>query len=600
MGNKRERNKMSSEKHRKLKLAVFSIRMQVIMMFILLTVLLVGIITQIYTGYYRRIMENEVIRQTINTGEQISTKTEMFLGEANKILQWGNSTDAYDFLNAEGTRREETLQLINDIKMYRTSMLIDKTVQNVYLFDIDGTTYNEKIGIYQREKYRKSIYIYEKIMQQQDCLIFVSKNEAEEDMILYGTSLCQPATGKIIGYIVIEFKNKAFEKILDDVELGDSGSFFMINDENQEILLGENRIYNNLKGKITFENENGYMQVISDKKKVLMVYCKIPHTRAILGGCVYLSELTQSIRNMTKIFLIISVFLTILFGLGCFIVATHITKPIWMLKEKMLETAEGNLNAYIEEYHENEFGILERQYNTMLKEIRELLKKSTEDQQNLKKAELKALQSQINPHFLYNTLDTIMWLVAVNENEKAIEMIESLSVFFKTGLSKGMDWIPVEREIEHVKSYLYIQQSRYSDILQYVIDISPDMIQYDMLKMTLQPIVENAIYHGIKNKENGGSIIIKGNMDGKFLSFLISDTGVGMEAEAVTKLNERMQENKISYEECENGFGLYNVNRRIKLYCGEESGITVESQIEEGTKVHIRMLAIRREEHKNV
>lgn len=591
---------MSSEKHRKLKLAVFSIRMQVIMMFILLTVLLVGIITQIYTGYYRRIMENEVIRQTINTGEQISTKTEMFLDEANKILQWGNSTDAYDFLNAEGTRREETLQLINDIKMYRTSMLIDKTVQNVYLFDIDGTTYNEKIEIYQREKYRKSIYIYEKIMQQQDCLIFVSKNEAEEDMILYGTSLCQPATGKIIGYIVIEFKNKAFEKILDDVELGDSGSFFMINDENQEILLGENRIYNNLKGKITFENENGYMQIISDKKKVLMVYCKIPHTRAILGGCVYLSELTQSIRNMTKIFLIISVFLTILFGLGCFIVATHITKPIWMLKEKMLETAEGNLNAYIEEYHENEFGILERQYNTMLKEIRELLKKSTEDQQNLKKAELKALQSQINPHFLYNTLDTIMWLVAVNENEKAIEMIESLSVFFKTGLSKGMDWIPVEREIEHVKSYLYIQQSRYSDILQYVIDISPDMIQYDMLKMTLQPIVENAIYHGIKNKENGGSIIIKGNMDGKFLSFLIRDTGVGMEAEAVTKLNERMQENKISYEECENGFGLYNVNRRIKLYCGEESGITVESQIEEGTKVHIRMLAIRREEHKNV
>ena len=114
----------------------------------------------------------------------------------------------------------------------------------------------------------------------------------------------------------------------------------MINDENQEILLGENRIYNNLKGKITFENENGYMQVISDKKKVLMVYCKIPHTRAILGGCVYLSELTQSIRNMTKIFLIISVFLTILFGLGCFIVATHITKPIWMLKEKMLETAD--------------------------------------------------------------------------------------------------------------------------------------------------------------------------------------------------------------------------------------------------------------------
>lgn len=586
---------MSSEKHRKLKLAVFSIRMQVITMFVLLTVLLVGIITQIYTGYYRRIMEKEVIRQTMNTGEQISTKTEMLLDEASKILQWGNSADAYNFLNAEGNRREETLQLINDINMYRTSMLIDKTVQNVYLFDIDGTSYNEKIGIYQREKYKKSEYIYKKITQQQDCLIFVPQNEAEEDMVLYGTGLRQPATDKIIGYIAIEFKNKVFEKMLGDVELGDSGSFFMINDEDREILFGENCIYNKLKGRITFESENGYMQMMADNKKVLMVYCKIPHTGAILGGCVYLSELTQSIRNITKTFLIISMFLTILFGLGCFVVTTHITKPIWILKEKMLETAKGNLNAYIEVYHENEFGILERQYNKMLKEIQELLKKSTEDQQNLKKAELKALQSQINPHFLYNTLDTIMWLVAVNENEKAIEMIESLSVFFKTGLSKGMDWIPVEREIEHVKSYLYIQQSRYSDILQYVIDISPDIMQYDMLKMTLQPIVENAIYHGIKNKENGGIITIKGNMDGKFLSFLISDTGVGMEEAAVIRLNQRMQENKISYEECENGFGLYNVNRRIKLYCGEESGIIVESQMEEGTKVHIRMLVIKGE-----
>ena len=214
-----------------------------------------------------------------------------------------------------------------------------------------------------------------------------------------------------------------------------------------------------------------------------------------------------------------------------------------------------------------------------------------EDQQNLKKAELKALQSQINPHFLYNTLDTIMWLVAVNENEKAIEMIESLSVFFKTGLSKGMDWIPVEREIEHVKSYLYIQQSRYNDILQYVIDISPDIMQYEILKMTLQPIVENAIYHGIKNKVNGGVITIQGKIEEKFLVFLISDTGVGMEEKEVTRLNHMMKENKVSYEDCENGFGLYNVNRRIKLYCGEESGITVESQVEEGTKVYIRMFA---------
>lgn len=579
---------MSSEKHRKLKLAVFSIRMQVIMMFILLTVLLVGIITQIYTGYYRRIMENEVIRQTINTGEQISTKTEMFLDEANKILQWGNSTDAYDFLNAEGTRREETLQLINDIKMYRTSMLIDKTVQNVYLFDIDGTTYNEKIGIYQREKYRKSIYIYEKIMQQQDCLIFVSKNEAEEDMILYGTSLCQPATGKIIGYIVIEFKNKAFEKILDDVELGDSGSFFMINDENQEILLGENRIYNNLKGKITFENENGYMQIISDKKKVLMVYCKIPHTRAILGGCVYLSELTQSIRNMTKIFLIISVFLTILFGLGCFIVATHITKPIWMLKEKMLETAEGNLNAYIEEYHENEFGILERQYNTMLKEIRELLKKSTEDQQNLKKAELKALQSQINPHFLYNTLDSLYWQ-AVNEGDEGIaDDIIALSNLFRLVLGQGRGIISVENEKSLVEQYLHLQKMRFSDNLEYKVGMSDEILERKIPKLILQPFVENAVVHGYEKTGERCLVSVMGWHEDNWLIFKISDDGTGMTETQLKEIWEVPDEKRYAGQRI-GRYAIRNVKERLDLMYHSNFVLEIESKQGKGTCVTIKI-----------
>ena len=161
----------------------------------------------------------------------------------------------------------------------------------------------------------------------------------------------------------------------------------MINNENQEILFGENEIYEKLKENITFEEENGYTQAKIDGRQVLLVYCKIPYTKAILGGCVYLTELTRNFRNITKTFLVISMFLTILFAIGYFIVATHITKPIWILKEKMLEAAKGNLNAYVEVYHDNEFGVLERQYNKMLKEIQELLKKNREDQKNFKKAE---------------------------------------------------------------------------------------------------------------------------------------------------------------------------------------------------------------------
>ena len=187
-------------------------------------------------------------------------------------------------------------------------------------------------------------------------------------------------------------------------------------------------------------------------------------------------------------------------------------------------------------------------------------------------------------------MDTIIWLVAVNENEKAMEMIENLSVFFKTGLSKGMDWISVATEIDHVRSYLFIQQSRYSDMLTYTVQVPESMQHYDMLKMILQPIVENAIYHGIKNKEGGGRIEIHGWEDEAFLCFSVKDTGVGMEEEQVRTLNSRMEKNDQGFQETESGFGLYNVNRRIRLYYGEDCGLSVRSALDEGTEVLIRVL----------
>lgn len=301
-----------------------------------------------------------------------------------------------------------------------------------------------------------------------------------------------------------------------------------------------------------------------------------------------MSELTQSIRNMTKIFLIISVFLTILFGLGCFIVATHITKPIWMLKEKMLETAEGNLNAYIEEYHENEFGILERQYNTMLKEIRELLKKSTEDQQNLKKAELKALQSQINPHFLYNTLDSLYWQ-AVNEGDEGIaDDIIALSNLFRLVLGQGRGIISVENEKSLVEQYLHLQKMRFSDNLEYKVEMSDEILERKIPKLILQPFVENAVVHGYEKTGERCLVSVMGWHEDNWLIFKISDDGTGMTETQLKEIWEVPDEKRYAGQRI-GRYAIRNVKERLDLMYHSNFVLEIESKQGKGTCVTIKI-----------
>ena len=153
-------------------------------------------------------------------------------------------------------------------------------------------------------------------------------------------------------------------------------------------------------------------------------------------------------------------------------------------------------------------------FNIMIGRIRQLLDSKVKEQETLKKAELKALQAQINPHFLYNTLDTIVWMAQANKTDQVIDIVQALSNFFRIALSKGQDWITIDQEIEHIRCYLTIQKLRYHDILDYQIEVDEDILSGTILKLTLQPLVENALYHGIKNKRSGGMIIVRARRDG--------------------------------------------------------------------------------------
>nr|WP_297764579.1 sensor histidine kinase [uncultured Butyrivibrio sp.] len=209
-----------------------------------------------------------------------------------------------------------------------------------------------------------------------------------------------------------------------------------------------------------------------------------------------------------------------------------------------------------------------------------------EEQKQLRKAEFELLQAQINPHFLYNTLDAIVWSAEAGNQKQVVSMVGSLSEFFRASLNKGKEIVTIREELQHVTSYLEIQQVRYQDILTYEINVAKDIYDYCIPKITIQPIVENALYHGIKNRRGGGKITITGVENKDELTIQVHDDGAGMDEERLKEVREGIIKNNPDKTAV---YGLYNVNERIRLNFGDEYGITVDSKLGKGTDVVIHL-----------
>jgi two-component system, sensor histidine kinase YesM len=273
---------------------------------------------------------------------------------------------------------------------------------------------------------------------------------------------------------------------------------------------------------------------------------------------------------------------------AAWLISASIYQPIKKMHDVTATITKNDLRALVTSKNANEITELGINFNIMIGRIRELLDSKVKEQENLQKAELKALQAQINPHFLYNTLDTIVWMAETKNYDQVIEIVRAMSSFFRIALSQGRDWIPIRQEIEHVRSYLQIQKIRYRDILDYQIDVDENILDGTILKLTMQPLAENALYHGIKNKRNGGTIRVTAHKNGQNQVILeVQDNGVGFTPYRLAKIQERLNDESLEISQTAEGFGLANVNKRIKLYYGKQYGLSIESQYLEGTRVTV-------------
>ena len=285
---------------------------------------------------------------------------------------------------------------------------------------------------------------------------------------------------------------------------------------------------------------------------------------------------------MIGILLLMGVLMTVLLSRSRQL-SRSITGPIEDLSNRVKVISAGDLTEQPAiQANELEVQMLSDGFEQMVMHLNELIAKNKEEEIYRRNAELALLQAQINPHFLYNTLDTIIWLIETGDFSRSVQMISSLSNFFRFSMNSGKDVITLTEEEKHIRSYLEIQQIRYQDVMDYEIEIPPELGDYCLPKLTLQPLVENALYHGIKEKRGKGHIKVTGRQEGERIVLTVADNGAGMTQERLAELHSAISEGH------DVGFGLRAIHMRLQLMFGDSYGVTgIYSVQGEGTQINV-------------
>ena len=303
----------------------------------------------------------------------------------------------------------------------------------------------------------------------------------------------------------------------------------------------------------------------------------------IVGVCYVDEMITAKVEEMVGLLILLLVIVLFAAAFTGMLLSQVLAKPARELAKAMKAFEKNAENyTYTEVRGTEELMMLSDSFDHMVRRIQKLMEQVRQEEITLRKTELKALQAQINPHFLYNTLDAIAWLCEEGRNKDAEDMVTSLAKLFRISISKGHELITIEKEIQHAQSYLRIETFRYKNQFTYTFDVDENCLGYLCNKITLQPIIENAIYHGLNRMVDEGEITIRIREDGDDIILSVEDNGIGMTEEQCQEILRKEPGDRT-------GIGIKNVNDRIKIYFGEEYGLTIASELDEGTCVDIRM-----------
>ena len=420
-------------------------------------------------------------------------------------------------------------------------------------------------------------------MQKRDFLV-ENKNEA---VLTLGKKVLDIDGGDMLGALILNIRESAISSIYDRL-VTSKGGVYLIADETGRIISSKNKndLFRRMNTQLTdlFLKTGKNMQetVRIDGNEVLITAMPIEKMNWTLINNTGVLQLTSETRKLSLISFWIGLICLAAALSGGSMLSNLIAKPLVKLTRKMQKVKEGSLDIQCDVNSTDEIGMLASGFNSMLERIRSLLDKVKIEQRKKREYELALIQAQIKPHFLYNTLDLIYVFCSMGRNSEAQNATKNLADFYRIALSKGKEIITLEEELQNAENYLLIQRVRYSDIFDYEIKADKDVLCFNIPKLTIQPLVENSIYHGLKMKGSFGKLLIESYLQNDDAVIKITDDGIGISGEKLKKILEYTQESKES-------FGLTSVDERIKLYFGEEYGLKIESVQGEWTAVTVRI-----------
>lgn len=414
----------------------------------------------------------------------------------------------------------------------------------------------------------------------------------DDEIVSVARSITDEASGRVRGVIMIDLKLRSVSQAARNVTLGKSGYVMVTDAEGQSVYKPEHPLIEHIPTDWFPSGESGTFTAETEGGTLLFMYQSSTFTGWRTVGVFPTRDSISEVRQI-QFYVVSFVFVVCLFGLSASLwFSRSIAQPIFRLMSYMRRAETGNLRPGRWSDRADEIGMLGNSYNRMLAQIRQLISLNELRERQKRDAEMRSLQEHIKPHFLYNTLDTIHWMARKEGAEDVSGMVGALSRLFRIGLSKGQDYIPLHSEIEHMTSYMQIQQTRYRDRLQYTLNIPEELRDLFVLKLLLQPLIENAIYHGIKGRRGPGHIRVEARLEHNRLLLTIHDNGAGMSNERLAEMQQLLEAPLASLEASSPGmtgksYGMLNVQARLRLSFGDEYGIVLESQEGEGTSVTI-------------
>lgn len=512
-----------------------------------------------------------------------------------------NNVDVRDYLFGRDLGAEERMVLKSRIfDMFKTLIRTREDIVNIALVDDTGdglinlgaSRWNPYASVQKTSWYQEAVKAGGKAVISSSHVQNVIR-DSYDWVVTLSRSIQNLAYPDEPGVFFVDLNYSAISGLCERLSLGNKGYVFVLDARGSIVYHPQQQlIYSGMKEeRIREVMEAERASFVTDDGKLYTI-SRSETTGWIVVGVAYVSELMASSQAATRMYLVVAVILFLAALVLAYLLSDEITKPIKALERSMKEVEKGNFElAVLEVREDNEIRRLSKNFNMMTEEIQKLMEQSEKQQRVKRKNELKALQAQINPHFLYNTLDSIIWMAEWGKNQEVVQMTSSLAKLLRRSISNEQEEVTIKEEIEYTATYLTIQKMRYKDKLEYKIGVDPEVLGRRCVKLILQPLVENAIYHGIKYKEGKGLLQIRGFRDGDRILLEVQDDGIGMDEEALAHIFEKHTRDTKS-----NGVGLHNVNERIQLYYGTEYGLSFVSAPGEGTTATITLPDVREKE----